>query len=359
MTENFQYTLKRHDSSKDKSLRAWSAADEYILQRFLSIEKSAKHLTIYNDRFGYLACQLHAQKPTLILCNKSQEKAINLNLKAHHLHKLNFANPLSSLENKMDFATIKIPKSLALFQLFLEHIVNNSTDDVVVVTGFMTRHFSPRILEIAEMYFEEAEQSKALKKARLLVLSKKKQPAKLDLTTSVSYKDSTYRQYPGVFSADHIDYATQALLEHLEIKESDQRILDLASGNGVIGHQIQQQLPKAEIHLMDDFYLAVESAKLNIKGDNVHHHFNNDLSIFEDDSFDLIVSNPPFHFEYEINIQIPIQLFKESARCLKKGGSLQLVANKHLNYRVHLEPLFSSVENVTEGEKFIVYKCVK
>ena len=163
----------------------------------------------------------------------------------------------------------------------------------------------------------------------------------------------------GVFSGLHIDYATQFFLDYIEVEDDDQQILDLGSGNGIIGNEVSNIVPNAEIHLIDDSYLAVASAKLNCTSKNIHHHFDNDLSIFEENSFDLILTNPPFHFEYEINIQIPLHLFKECRRCLKKGGNLQIVANKHLNYKVHLDPLFNYVEVLAEDKKMIIYKCTK
>ncbi len=352
-----QYKIERNDLSKDRSLRPWSAADEYLLQHFTSIEKEINQLVIYNDRFGFLTCHLHSFSPTIIRSQKSQEKAIRNNLETNQLPALSFSNPLEPIEQQMDFALLKIPKSIALFQVFLAHITYYSTDDVAVVCSFMTRHFSPRLLEVASEYFEEVEQSRALKKARLLILTKKKKTDKHSLIKELAYKDQIYRQYGGVFSGDHIDYATQYFLEHLQLEQTDLRVLDLASGNGIIGNEISKQLPNSEINLLDDSFLAVASAKLNVQGSNIHHHFDNDLSSFEDDAFDLIVSNPPFHFEYEINIQVPIRLFKECARCLKVGGSFQLVANRHLNYRVHLEPLFSRVDVVAENDKFVVYCC--
>jgi 16S rRNA G1207 methylase RsmC len=357
--EKEKYTIERYDLSPDKSLRAWSAADEYLLQTVVTLEQKPNHLAIYNDRFGFLGCHLNTYNPTVILTQKSQEKAINANLKAHTLPALNFSNPLSTIESKMDFALINVPKSLELFQLFLEHISQNSTQDTRVVCAFMTRNFSPKLISIAEEYFEVAEQSRALKKARLLVLSKRKNTVKKEITSSLSYNNQDYKQYWGVFSAQHIDYATQYFLEHLEINETDLRILDLASGNGIIGNEIFKQFPDAEMHLMDDSFLAVSSAQLNSIGENVHHHFNNDLSLFDAGSFDAIVTNPPFHFEFEINIKIPLQLFNECFRCLKQGGNLQLVANRHLNYKAHLKTVFSSVQVIAEEKKFIVYKCIK
>lgn len=353
------YTIERYDFSKDQSLRAWSAADEYLLAHFSDAGKTPKLLTIYNDRFGYLACHLHAYSPTVIITQQSQQKAVDTNLEANGLAPLPYAHALSSFKRKMDVALIKIPKSMDLFRLILEQIVHNSLKEVSVICSFMTRHFSPRLVEIASEYFEVTEQSKAHKKARLLILSKKKKTIKKDCTHTLIYKDQEYQQYWGVFSAQHIDYATQFFIENMIIKDTDTLILDLASGNGVIAKEIQKINPKAELHLLDDTLLAVASAKLNISGSNVHHHNDNDLDAFKDEFFDLIVTNPPFHVEYEINIQIPIQLFKEAYRCLKPGGNLQVVANKHLNYKTHLEPLFRTVAVVAEDAKFLIYMCTK
>jgi 16S rRNA G1207 methylase RsmC len=354
-----KYSINRYDLSEDKSLKPLSAADEYLLQTFNELEKKPTHTVIYNDRFGYLGCHLHTLSPMLILTQKSQEKAIISNFETNDIPSPSFSNPLSTLENKMDLALMKIPKSSGLFQLFLEQIIHNSTDDVTVICSFMTRHFSPKLLQIAQEYFEVVEQSKALKKARILVLSKKKKPIKKDLITSLTYNTEAYKQYLGVFSADHIDYATQFFLNHVEVTNENQQILDLGSGNGIIGKEISKKLPNAEIHLMDDSFLAVASAKLNIEGKNIHHYFDNDLSIFKEGSFDLIVTNPPFHFEYEINIQITLELFRGCHQYLKAGGNLQIVSSRHLNFKTHLTPLFSSVEIIAEDNKFVIYKCIK
>ena len=354
-----KYDIKRYDLAIDPSLKSYSAADEYLLQDFIKLGIKSTHLGIYNDRFGFLTCHLRSLNPRVILTHKSQEKAIHSNIKANGLALPEFSDPLSSLPEDITFALIKIPKSLALFQLFLEQIVHNSTEEVTISAAFMTRHFSPKIVEIAQRYFEDVEQSRAVKKARLITLKKKKHPAKLDTIETLIYKDQAYQQYWGVFSVKHIDYATQYFLAHLKLKSKDQSILDLASGNGIIGKEIAKKLPHAEVHLLDDAYLAVESGKLNIKGQSIHHHFQNDLSIFEEATFDLIVTNPPFHFEHEINVKIPLQLFNECFRCLKMDGSLQIVANKHLNYKTQLTAIFPIVEVLAQNDKYVVYKCLK
>jgi len=314
-------------------------------------------LGLYNDRFGYLACSAHHLNPTVICTHASQKKAIELNLQSNQLSLLEIENPLSILVLKFDFVLLKIPKSLSEFRLYLQHIVQNSIDDVTVICAFMTRHFTPKMLTISQEYFESVEQSKAVKKARLIILKKKKATPQIEPIKTIKFNSSNYKQYWGVFSADHIDYATQYFLENLTLSATDQSVLDLGSGNGVIANEIYKQRPKFEIHLIDDSFLAISSSRLNIQGEQIHHHWHYNLSIFKDNQFDLIVSNPPFHFEYEINIQTTLNLFRECQRCLTESGSFQLVANKHLNYRTHLERIFTIVDTVSENEKFIIYQC--
>ena len=75
--------------------------------------------------------------------------------------------------------------------------------------------------------------------------------------------------------------------------------------------------------------------------------------------FDLVVSNPPFHFENETNIEVSIKLFQEVGRCLKEDGKFQLVASRHLNFNTHLIKIFADVYVIAEDEKFEIYECLQ
>ena len=356
---NQAFQLKRYDLSEDRSLRAWSAADELLLNSSSETDLTSKMIGIYGDRFGYLSCYLEAFKPLVVTTNKSQELAIAANLNANQLPETEFFHPIEPLNQSLDVVFIKMPKSIDLFQLYLAHIAANSKDEVHVNCGFMTRHFTKSWIQIAEAYFEEVIQSKAVKKARVLILKGKKKNTPPMEIKSIAYNGQDYKQYGGVFSSNHIDYATQYFLRHVEVSSTVNTILDLASGNGVIGSEIHKKRPDTIVHLLDDSYLAVVSAKLNIDGDKIKHHYQGDLANFESELFDMIVSNPPFHFEHDINIQIPLALFKECHRVLKFSGNFQLVANTHLNYKVHLNKLFTRVNILAQDEKFVVYQCFK
>ena len=142
------------------------------------------------------------------------------------------------------------------------------------------------------------------------------------------------------------------LLENIKVDAGIEKVLDLASGNGVIAHELRTQCPHGELHLMDDSHLAIESSKLNLSSSNTFFHYAHHLDHFQDDYFDLVVSNPPFHFEHENTIEIALNLFKGVRRILKSKGEFVLVANKHLNYKTHLRKLFSYVITQHMNSKF-------
>lgn len=357
------YIFKRYPKTEQRSLQAWNAADEHILEYLKSLDLDEKSFSIYNDRFGFLTCHLHKFSPKIIVNFASQKKAILQNLEANQLSKdtINFVKPFENSNKKIDFAIIKIPKSMDLFHLQLSQITKYLSEKGTVVCGFMTKYFTPQMLRITDRFFENVEQSKARKKSRVLHLRGLKQVKEKEIINSISFGNHVFKQYSGVFSSNNIDYASQFFVKNWNVNKDVERVLDLASGNGFLAKMIRLYNPDCEIHLLDDDWLAVESSKMNFKADDAKtfFHFNDSLENFSDEMFDLIVCNPPFHFEFETNIEVAIQLFKEARRCLSKNGSLQLVANRHLNYKTHLSKLFESVELLKRNKKFEIYDCRK
>ena len=362
---NIQRNLKieRYPNTTNKSLKPWNAADEFLLDYLESEKIRNNQLIIFHDRFGYLSCHLQHFSPLTIINYKSQEKSISKNLKNNSLssNKKYFLNPLQKIETEIDTAIIKIPKSIDLFELYLFQLNTSLTAESKVICGFMTRHYSKKALEIAQKYFEEVKQSKARKKARLMILKKPKKQVTAELIHKISLSDDKLiKQYYGVFSGSKIDMATQFLLNHIHIKPHHHNILDLGCGNGILALKARQINPSANIHLTDDSFLAIESAKLNLGSSSKNHfYFTDHLVDFNDHSIDLVVSNPPFHFEHENNIDITLNLFKDVYRILKPKGAFQLVSNLHLNYKTHLTKLFSSVLILAKNDKFVIYKCLK
>lgn len=353
--------VKRYPASTNRSLQAWSAADEHIVQYLKENEEVlTDDFCIYNDSFGYLACHL-SEKPRQIICDSfSQKRAIQRNIENNvKTDNSTFVLPLDKLKKTPSFGIIKIPKSLDLFELYMQHFVSQASEDCQVVCGFMTRHFTKSWIELAEKYFNDVQQSRAYKKSRLLLLSKPKAVEASDLINTITYDEKEYKQYYGVFSSTMIDPATQFLLEHLLVDTDVQNAMDLGCGNGILADKLVELYPSAKTICLDDSSLAIASAKLNVTSENARFIHRDDLSDISDNSQDYIVTNPPFHLGHEIDIQTPIRLFKEAHRCLKQGGVLRIVANVHLNYKTHLVTIFDQVSIEVENTKFVIYTCIK
>lgn len=351
-----EYCLERYPKTNDKSLRAWSNAEVLALHFIENIEVNTIHL--FNDRFGVWNCTLQDKNLTTVWTYASQQKAILKNLQINNFSsEVNFKTPLDSL-HQVELALLKIPKSLELFELFLSQIHKDSTIKTEVVCCFMTKYFSASYLKIASEYFSEVTQSKAWKKARLLLLKNpKKKSTHKTYINSILWKEQQLQQHYGVFSSNKIDIGTQFLLENITLKPSEEKIMDVACGNGIIAYELAQQNPKASFTLVDDFNLAIKSAKINLKNYNSHFFCDDNLAKVLKNNFDLIVSNPPFHFEHENNIEVAISLFKEVKECLNKNGRFVLVANKHLNYKTHLQHIFNTVQLINKNTKFEIYSC--
>ncbi len=354
---NKKYFFERYPKTNNRSLMPFSNA-ELLALNYIE-EKQATNYHIFNDRFGVWSCALNHEDTISVIDYASQVEAIMQNIRKNDLpeKRVTFKTSLDGLAT-VDIALIKVPKSLELFQLYLQEIHKASHEHTEVVCGFMTKYFNPSLLKLASKYFEDVSQSLAWKKARLLILkSPKKEVIYDELKNLIPWKDQTLKQYYGVFSSGKIDIGTQFLLEDLSIDQDETEVLDLASGNGIIALEVSRLNPKANLSLVDDSILAIESSKLNIK--KAQFVCSDNLSRFSKDHFDLVLSNPPFHFEYENNIEVSLSLFKQVYECLKPEGRFVLVANKHLNYTTHLQKSFSKITQLKSNAKFEVLECIK
>lgn len=350
--------FERYPYTSNRSLQVVNNADILAIKN--TDLKSTKSIHLYNDRFGVWNCILHNKSPKTILNYASQKKAISQNLKRNNLtlNESSFYSPLDILDN-VEVAFVKVPKSVELFEMYLQQIHKSSDENTVVVCSFMTKYFNSSLLKVASKYFEELTQSKAWKKARLLTLKTPKANFEYSsLKNLISWNDAQLTQFYGVFSSNKIDYGTQFLLEDLQVNSNELEVLDLASGNGVIAYEVLRLNLNAHITLLDDSFLAIESSRLNLRS-NVTFICDDNLSNLNSANFDLVISNPPFHFEYENNIEVSIGLFKEVERCLKKDARFVLVANKHLNYKTHLQKIFEQVSLLKSNNRYEVLECVK
>jgi len=355
--------IDRWPPTNDRSLIGYSSADRLMVQKVQEEINDGESIFIINDRFGYQSINLANKSPHTLYHLASQHDAIIRNAENHKVDQSLQPSPiLTHIHKTFDYILIRIPKSNDLLELLLYLANIYSNENTKVILGFMTKYFNPTILDICSKYFENIEQSKAWKKARVITASHSIRLANKTLDhykNNLEYNGFTYQQYYGVFSSQHIDFATSFLLENLPALNDIEKAMDLACGNGIIGKYIQEKYHPKQLVLVDDSLLATASARLNIDHENAIIEARYNLESFEDYSFDLIITNPPFHQEHDNIIDITLNLFKDSSRILIKGGVLLIVANKHLNYKTHLIEWFTSIETIKENNQFVIYQAVK
>jgi 16S rRNA (guanine1207-N2)-methyltransferase len=154
--------------------------------------------------------------------------------------------------------------------------------------------------------------------------------------------------FPGIFSQGRIDEGTRRLLEAIEIEASG-RALDLGSGSGVIGAWLRAGA--MDVSSCDVDALAVE-ASTRTAGSAFPSDVYSDVA----GTYDLIVTNPPFHAGVRTTSAVAVRMIDEAAEHLDAGGEMWLVANRFLDYLTPLREAFAHVEVVREDNKFRVYR---
>lgn len=163
------------------------------------------------------------------------------------------------------------------------------------------------------------------------------------------------RTQAGVFAGAKLDAGTKLLLDHLEI-ESGSKVLDVGCGVGVIG--ITAAMHGADVTMTDANLLAVEAAAHNVEklglsanviASDVYRHL-------DDQRFDLIVSNPPFHRGKQVDSTVANEIITGAAARLNPGRSLVIVANAFLAYGKQMGDVFTRVDTIAATPQYHVLR---
>jgi 16S rRNA (guanine1207-N2)-methyltransferase len=160
---------------------------------------------------------------------------------------------------------------------------------------------------------------------------------------------------PGVFSYDRLDEGTALLLETVRSSPGE-RVLDLGCGCGVIGI-LAAQMGAARVDLVDSSLLAVACAQANLANHqlaNARALASDGLSSVQDQRYERILSNPPFHAGKGVDYRMAEAFIQQSWQALEADGTLALVANRFIRYESIIEKYFSQVSVLAETGKFRV-----
>ncbi|MEE4217313.1 MAG: methyltransferase [Xanthomonadales bacterium] len=165
---------------------------------------------------------------------------------------------------------------------------------------------------------------------------------------------------PGVFAHGRLDPGTGLLLDVLQDLQPSGRILDFASGCGVIGLSILAADDKAGLTLLDDSALAIEAGARSLQANGLTARLLPSDGLSEaDGAFDWIISNPPFHRGVDNDFDIAASFFRDAGTFLSEKGRIVIVFNRHLPYTGWLRNHFKSVNCLAQNRAFIVIQASK
>lgn len=155
---------------------------------------------------------------------------------------------------------------------------------------------------------------------------------------------------PGVFAWDRIDPASALLAAHLPTTLAGHGA-DLGAGYGFLAAEVLQRCPGVRaLDVIEAEGRALALARRNLTGlrDDVALDFQwHDVTAGLPQRYDFIVSNPPFHAHgREERPELGRAFIAAAADALTPGGSLWLVANRHLPYEDMLAARFGQVREV-------------
>ena len=156
----------------------------------------------------------------------------------------------------------------------------------------------------------------------------------------------------GLFSPEHIDRGTLAMLSHVHF-DSGMRIMDLGCGCGIVGIVAAKIAGEENVFMSDADPKAVEVARRNAERNGV-----SGVTLFISDGFrdvdasdfDLILSNPP----YQTDFSVAKGFIEKGFNRLKIGGKLYMVTKRRDWYKNKIISVFGGVE-IRETDGYYVF----
>ncbi|MGW4380800.1 methyltransferase [Kitasatospora sp. NPDC004531] len=377
------FELARFPEHPREQLRAWDAADEYLLRHLKEGPGGSGPVpldgavVVLGDRWGALSTALAGPAGPLTAITDSylsaRSIAANLSRNGVAPASVDVRTTQDEPPRRIDVLLVRVPKSLALLEDQLHRLAPALHEHSLVLGAGMVTEIHTSTLQLFERILGPTRTSLAVRKARLihttpdesLVRPANPWPLRYRLPDDIGVLSGRQvANQAGVFCADRLDIGTRFFLQHLPDLRDARRVVDLGCGNGIVGTAAALAAPHAELLFVDESFQAVASAEETFRsslGPDARAEFlvGDALADVPDASVDVVLLNPPFHSHQATTDAIAWRMFTGARRVLRPGGELRVVGNRHLGYHVKLRRLFGNCRTVAGSPKFTVLSAVR
>ena len=176
------------------------------------------------------------------------------------------------------------------------------------------------------------------------------------INANIKNIDMKFETSNEVFSPQNVDRGTLAMLSVVDFNSND-KILDLGCGYGVVGILAAKIIGSDNVVLADIDSNAVSLAKENIilnnvKGIKLYH--SNGFKEIDEKNFTMILSNPPYHADFSV----PKEFIEKGFNRLQIGGKMYMVTKRKDWYKNKLISIFGGVK-IWEIDGYYVFLAIK
>ncbi|GIH95115.1 methyltransferase [Planobispora siamensis] len=374
-----EFDLARFPDDPRDQLRAWDAADEYLLRHLEGMGGQAAdppgEVVVLGDRWGALVTALSGRRPVQVTDSFLTQQATRANLKRNGIdaEAVRLLSALDTPPERIGVLLVRVPKSLAFLEDQLRRLAPGVYEGTLVVGTGMVTEIHTSTLKLFERVLGPTRTSLAERKARLIFCSPDPAIPRTPSPWPRSYalpddvgvvSGRTVVNHAGVFCADRLDVGTRFFLRNLPDSRGPERIVDLGCGNGVVGTAAALINGEAEVTFVDESHQAVASARATFEanaapGTKAGFLVGDGMSDVPAGTVDLVLNNPPFHTHRATSDTTAWRMFTGSRAALRRGGELWVIGNRHLGYHVKLRRIFGNCEVVASDPKFVVLRAVR
>lgn len=269
---------------------------------------------------------------------------------------------------------LRLPHSLAGLEETAQRLARVLPADAVLIAAGRVKHMTRTQNAVLAASFTEVRASLGQQKCRALHASGPRPgPVTWPRERALPEWGLTLVAHGATFNTNRLDAGTRLLLSALESRLVElvettpppaerveaPRALDLGCGSGVLACWLAKRGWSVEASDVSAAAVASTRASAERIDVDVDVIWRDGLTGVAASSYDLIVTNPPFHVGAAKDSTPTLRMIEDAAEALRPGGQFWCVFNSHLPYLAAMRAAIGPTRVVARDRAYTVARCAR